>query len=347
MKLSSIVSLPHAANFSQSLADSLQIPCYLATVVDFPDGEIKVTLQEPPRDGVLIIQSFAHRVNQALIELFLAVDALKRAGILSVYLVAPYFPYSRQTKTGRSYKGDLRKNIVEDSFDNCESVASRLFAKFFEVSGLTGLIALDLHDQHVASFYDFKVVQLSAAHLLAQSFQNTLSKKDGVSNICVVAPDEGASRLAASYASFLGASCAVVQKHRVDAEHVKVVSLLGDVQGKTVLLADDVCSTASTLTSAAKVCHEKGAKKVYAAVSHGLFVGQAQQLLRDSCIEQLWITDSCIATRFHRGDQAKKLVQDESLLHTLPVFEKNSHFLAKLCICPTLPLFSSFLRQYL
>lgn len=327
MKLASLVSLPQAnlqSNlFSQSLAHTLQIAHFPARVTHFPDGELKVSLDHLPAGGVVVVQAFAHRVHEALIELFLTLDALKRAGVSSVYLLAPYFPYSRQGKELYQY----------------ESVAARLFAKFFEASGLDGLIALDLHDQHVASSYDFKVIQLSAADLLAQAFRTFLEEEGECNSLCVVAPDEGASRLAATYASILGATCAVVQKRRLDAQHVQVISLLGDVQGKTVLLADDVCSTAGTLTSAAKVCHEKGANKIYAAVSHGLFVGNAVELIRDSCIERIWTTDSC-----YFGNDCFSCTS----VHKPTVNPaKNDGFTSKVCICPTMPLFSSLLRQYL
>lgn len=268
-----LASLPRSVALTKQIASILSCPTQIISIEHFPDGELKATASFEPVSGpVYLIQSFAHSVNESLMEAMLAIDLLRWLGQKEIVLIAPYLPYCRQLD------------------------ASKLIAHFFKISGLTGLIGVNFHESQVANLYEFPVTELSSVEVLVAAIKRDMAQSL-IEKLIVVAPDKGAHHLAKKYAEQLGVSWVAIEKHRLDAENVKVVSLKGDVQGKIVLLADDMCSTAGTLASAAKACREKGAEGVFASVTHGLFVGSAQTLLKDAGIQKLWTTDSCFSTQ--------------------------------------------------
>lgn len=226
---------------------------------------------------VFIVQSLAKAPNELLIETLLLVDALRRGNAAHIALVCPYLAYSRQ-------------NVQEDGG---VSVAARLFADFLKHAGVGQLITMDLHAELVKSFYDFPVEHLHARPLFVKAIEELKVDK---SELVVVGPDLGSAKLAAALARELQASLALIEKRRHDAHKVTMLSLMGEVKNKIVLLADDVCSTAGTLTSAATVCQGKGAKSIYAVVTHGLFVEEALERIVKSPIERLYVTDSAAAS---------------------------------------------------
>jgi ribose-phosphate pyrophosphokinase len=230
--------------------------------------------QQVAKKDVFLFQTFGKAPNECLIETLLMVDALRRGGAARITLVAPYLAYSRQS--------------VQEA--EGESVAARLFADFLQMAGVSSLVTLDLHSELVRSFFAFPAQHLTARRLFAERIKQR--KKEVQNDLVVVGPDLGGAKLAAKLAFELSCDLALIEKKRIDARQVKMLSLLGEVKGKTVLLADDVCSTARTLTSAAICCREKGAKQVFAAVTHGLFVESALDLINDSPIETLFVTDT-------------------------------------------------------
>lgn len=238
----------------------------------FPDGEIALQIKESVRGrDVFVLQTIALDPNNYLMELLVMIDALKRASAKSITVVVPYLGYCRQDR-----KDKPRVPIT-----------AKLVANLIEEAGASRLITLDLHAEQVQGFYDIPVENLQARSVLAASFQQKVSKP-----CVVVAPDAGGVKLARDYAKELNAPFAILDKLRHSADHVEVLTIIGDITGKDVLLADDMCSTASTLVSAAKACQEKGAKSIYAVVTHGLFVGQAIGNIIDSPIEALFVSNS-------------------------------------------------------
>lgn len=222
---------------------------------------------------VYIIQSIAKQPNELLVETLLLVDALRRGQAGHIVLVSPYIAYSRQS--------------VQE--DGGASVAARLFADFLQLAGVNELITMDLHAELVKSFYDFPVKHLSARTTFTEALRKEqVSTKD----LVVVGPDLGSAKLVARLARELNVPLALIEKRRIDARKVSMLSLMGEVTDKIVLLADDVCSTAGTLTSAASVCHGKGAKSIIGVVSHGLFVEDALDRIVASPIERLYVSDS-------------------------------------------------------
>ena len=189
---------------------------------------------------------------------------LQKKGVEAITLVVPYLPYCR------GEPGQLISIL-------------NLLKQF----GVGACITMDLHNGKAITGCQLKIIQISAVATLAKEVKKILQD-----DVVVVAPDLGGAELAASYAEKLRYSFAVIEKKRENAHTVCALSLLGSVRGKNVLLADDICSTTATLSSAAMFCREKGAKKIYAVVTHGLFVGQSLDVLKKSGIETLYVTDT-------------------------------------------------------
>ncbi len=263
---------------AEKISKIANIPLFPVSIVRFPDGEMRVQIEAEGANAVtgkqvFIIQSIAKEPNELLIETLLLVDALRRGAAAHIVLVCPYLAYSRQSMQE----------------DGGASVGARLFADFLKLAGVDALITMDLHAELVKSFYDFPVEHLSARHIFVEEL-----KKDQVSKneLVVVGPDLGSAKLVAKLASELSSPLALIEKRRIDARKVAMLSLIGNVANKIVLLADDVCSTAGTLSSAANVCQGKDAKSIIALVSHGLFVEEALAAIVNSPIERLYVTDS-------------------------------------------------------
>jgi ribose-phosphate pyrophosphokinase len=264
-------------------------------VLHFPDGELRIHIsREVAGHEVVILQTLAKHPNDFIIETMLIADALRRAGARRIVLVCPYLAYSRQ-------------NLPEK---DGASLAARLFAFFLHEVGISELITLDLHAEHIPSFYDFPVQHLSARVCLADAFKKEFP---GIHPV-VVGPDLGSAKLVANYADEFQTSFALIQKRRLDARNVQILSLVGEVNGKDVLLADDMCSTAGTMVSAAHICREKGAKRIFACVTHGLFVEDAIEQIEQSPIERLFVTDSVANETALKSSKKIRVVSCASLL---------------------------------
>ncbi len=201
-------------------------------------------------------------------ELLILVDALKRSSARSIVAVIPYFGYARQDRRGRGR----------------EPITAKLVANLLEKAGVTRVLTMDLHTEQIQGFFDIPLDNLYARPVLVEAVKRLNLRKP-----VVVTPDLGSIRLARSFAEALKVELAIVDKRRVNAKQVETNALIGDVEGSDVLLVDDICSTGGTLKTAAEVCKRAGCLNVYAAVTHGLFVGTA---LEESAIEKMVITDT-------------------------------------------------------
>lgn len=240
----------------------------------FPDGEIALQVKDNVRGrDVFVIQTVALDPNNYLMELLILIDALKRASAKSISVVMPYYGYCRQDR-----KDKPRVPIT-----------AKLVANLLVNSGATRILTMDLHAGQLQGFFDIPVDNIVGRLALGEAFEKMHVGKD---NIVVVAPDIGSVKLARAYARQLKAELAIVDKLRLNATEVDAVTIIGDVKGKDVLLADDICSTGGTLASAAKACREKGAKRIFAAVTHGILVGKAIERIEQSPIEALLITNT-------------------------------------------------------
>lgn len=262
---------------AKEVAECLGAQLSKVSIERFPDGEISLQIQENVRGrDVFVFQSVALDPNNFLMELLIMIDALKRASARSIAAVIPYFGYCRQDR-----KDKPRVPIT-----------AKLVANLLVNSGATRVLTMDLHAGQVQGFFDIPVDNIAGRLVLADAFKE-FSHSDN--EIIVVTPDIGSVKLARAYSRYLKTGLAIVDKLRVSATEVDAITVIGDVKGKDVLLADDMCSTGGTLASAAKACREKGAKRIFAAVTHGLLVGDAIEKIKKSPIEALFISNTVAA----------------------------------------------------
>lgn len=266
---------------TQEIADILGWQLGDLKIGQFPDGETFLKVNEHVREKkVFIVQSVVHKPNEYLMELLLAVDALKRCAAGEIIAVLPYFGYCRQDRREEPHV----------------PISARLVANMLERAGVTQILAMDLHTKQLQGFFDVPVDELHACRKLFEAVDAS-TKND----LVVVAPDVGGSKMARDYASHLGCNIVITEKQRDLQGNVTNVTLIGSVTGKIVLLADDMCATGGTLASAAKACHEKGARKIFAVATHGLFVKDAVKNIEQSPIEAVIVSNTVPLTEEARN----------------------------------------------
>lgn len=249
---------------ARQIADCVGVQLGKVTIETFPDGEIGVHVLDNVRGrDVFLLQSVARHPNLYLMELLILVDAMKRASARSIIVMLPYFGYARQDR-----KGTAR-----------EPITAKLVADLLERAGVTRVLSMDLHTEQIQGFFNIPVDNLYARPALVEG-----AKRLGLNKCVVVTPDVGGIKLARSFAEELKCDYAIVDKRRINAKRVEMDALIGDVKDRDVLIVDDICSTGSTLKTAAMVCKNAGAKRICAAVTHGLFVGE---VFEDSAIEKM------------------------------------------------------------
>ena len=242
-------------------------------VIHFSEGNTFVRINENVRSRrVYLIQSTAFPANDNFMELLFWIDAFKRASAEEVTVIMPYFSYAKGDK-----KDDLRV-----------SIRARVCADAIEAAGADRFVTLDLHSPQLQGFFKIPVDDLSALPTLCKAIQ-----KKNISDLVVVSPDTGFVKRARRYARLLDRPISIADKERIGHdEQVEVLEIIGDVNGKTALLVDDFAISAGTLTVAAEKLMERGAKTVYAMVSHGVFSKGANRKIDKSAIQTLIITDS-------------------------------------------------------
>lgn len=253
---------------AQQIAKELGIRLGKIQIETFPDQEIGIQILENVRGkDVFVLQTIARHPNLYLMELLIIVDALKRASARSITAVMPYFGYARQDRKDRGRV----------------PITAKLVANMLEKAGVSRVLTMDLHAEQIQGFFDIPVDNLLARPLLVEA-----AKKEGWEKSVVVAPDIGSVRLARAFAEDLKVEYAIVDKRRVTAKRVEAKALIGDVQGKNVILVDDICSTGGTLKKASMVCKASGIKAIRVVATHGIFV----QPFEESAIEKMLVTDT-------------------------------------------------------
>src|SRR5262245_39014913 len=257
---------------AEEICKSIKEPLGEATVTSFPDGESFVKINENVRGhDVYIIQSTCPPTNHHLVELLIMIDAARRASAQRITAVLPFYGYARQDR-----KDQPRVPIT-----------AKLVANLLVAAGATRILTMDLHSQQIQGFFDIPVDHLFASPVFFEYFAK--QKRD---NLVVCSPDVGGMKMAAAYADVLGAGLALVAKKRKSATKVEAINVVGEVDGCDVLLVDDITETAGTLTAAAKILREHGARSVRAAVSHCILNEVAVDRLKSGLIDELITTNS-------------------------------------------------------
>ena len=238
----------------------------------FPDGETFVKIEENVRgEDVFIVQSTCPPTNHNLMEMFIMIDAVRRASAARITAVMPFYGYARQDR-----KDQPRVPIT-----------AKLVANLLVASGVNRILTVDLHAQQIQGFFDIPVDHLYAAPVMYEYL-----RKKHLTDLVVVSPDVGGLKMAHAYSQTLEAGLAIVAKRRKSATEVESMAVIGEIKGKNILLVDDLTETAGTLTSAAALLKKKGARQILACVSHAILNDVGIERLRKSVIDELITTDT-------------------------------------------------------
>ena len=238
----------------------------------FSDGEFQPSFEDSVRgDDVFIIQS-TFPPTENLFELLLMVDAAKRASANRIVAVIPYFGFARQDRKDKPRV----------------AIGSKMIANLLEAAGVNRVITMDLHADQIQGFFEVPVDHLFASTIFLPYIKENLD----ISNVIMAAPDTGGTKRANSYSKFLNVDLAIGYKHRKVANEIESMTVIGDVEGKDVILVDDIIDTAGTLTKAADMLMEKGAKSVRAFCTHAVLSGPAFERLEKSSLLELVVTDT-------------------------------------------------------
>ncbi|HEY3975473.1 MAG TPA: ribose-phosphate pyrophosphokinase [Candidatus Sulfotelmatobacter sp.] len=243
-----------------------------AQVIRFRDGECYVQIQENVRGGdVFVIQPTCRPVDEHLMELLLMIDALKRASARRITAVIPYFGYARQDRKDKPRS----------------PISSKLVADLLTTAGAHRALIVDLHTPQLQGFFNIPVDHLFASPVLVDHF-----RKLALPNLTVVSPDAGGVERARFFAKKVDAALAIVDKRRVEMNVAEVMHVIGDVNGRTCLIIDDLIDTAGTLVKTAAALVENGATEVYACASHAVLSGPAVENIRNSVIKEVVVTNT-------------------------------------------------------
>lgn len=263
---------------AKAIADYLKLPITNASVRRFADMEVFVEIQENVRgEDVFVIQSTSYPANDHLMELLIIIDALRRASARRITAVLPYFGYARQDR-----KVGPRTPI-----------SAKLVANLITTAGASRVLTVDLHAGQIQGFFDIPTDNLYAMPVMVRDIQEHFAGRD----LMIVSPDVGGVVRARALAKRLNVDLAIVDKRRERAGHSEVMNIIGDVQGRSCILVDDIVDSGGTLCNAGAALIKAGAADCSAYVTHGVLSGGAVALIENSALEQLVITNSIMPTK--------------------------------------------------
>ncbi len=282
---------------AKEIADCLGIPVGKSEVTCFSDGEIAVSLHESVRGSeCFIVQSTCTPVNDNIMELLIMIDAMKRASAARITAVIPYFGYARQDRKAKAR----------------DPISAKLVADLITTAGADRVLTMDLHAAQIQGFFNIPVDHIVGAPILANHFKQMIG--DNPDDYVVVSPDLGSVTRARNFATRLGCPIAIIDKRRPKANVCEVMSIIGDVKDKKVILVDDMIDTAGTLCNAAQAVVERGgATEVYAGATHAVLSGPAVERLQNSVIKEVILLDTIAVPEDRYLDKF-------TTLHVAPVF---------------------------
>ncbi len=253
----------------------------------FSDGEIDVVIEESIRGSdIFVVQPICSPANENLMELLIMLDAFKRASAQQINVVIPYYGYARKDRKARAR----------------DPITGRLVADLLETAGADRVISMDLHAQQIQGFFNIPVDHLQGGPILGEYFIDK-----GLENIVVVSPDMGGVPRARALAEILNCPIAIIDKRRPDANVAEIMNVVGEVEGKTAIMIDDLIDTAGTMALASEALLKQGAKEVYACCTHPVLSGPAVDRLRKSPIKEIVVTNSIPLPKEKELDRIKVL----------------------------------------
>ncbi|WP_052254974.1 ribose-phosphate diphosphokinase [Salinicoccus sp. YB14-2] len=275
---------------AEEISRHIGIPLGECEVNRFSDEEVSISIEESVRGcDVFVIQPTSQPVNEHLMELLIMVDALKRASAKTINLVIPYYGYARQDRKSRSR----------------EPITAKLVANLLETAGANRVISLDLHAPQIQGFFDIPIDHLMGVPLLSDYF----SEKEDLDfeEVVVVSPDHGGVTRARKMADRLKTPIAIIDKRRPKPNVAEVMNIVGEIDGKTAIIIDDIIDTGGTIKLAAQALVDKGAKEVYACCTHPVLSGPAIERIESSIIKELVVTNSIQLAEDKKIDKIKEL----------------------------------------
>ena len=258
---------------SKNIAKFLKTKLINSSIRKFADGEIYIEINENIRgNSIFIIQSISSPANDNLMELLLCIDALKRSSAKNITTVIPYFGYARQD----------RKVVPRTS------ISAKLVSNLITKAGADRVVTVDLHAGQIQGFFDIPVDNLFCTPIFARHIKKNIKSK----NIICVAPDVGGTERARALGKSLDVGLAIVDKRRPAPGKSQVMNVIGNVKDKTCIIVDDIIDSGGTIINAAKALKGRGAKDVYAYITHGVLSGEAVKKIQKSMIKKLVITDT-------------------------------------------------------
>lgn len=268
-----LVALSSNIELAKEISKTTGIPLSDCEIRRFADGEISVEIFETVRGHeVFIIQSMNKPVNENLMEVLITIDALKRASAKTINVVMPYYCYSRQDRKTRAR----------------QPISAKLVANLLQAAGADRILTMDLHADQIQGFFDIPIDNFFAMPIIAKYF--TEKKLQG--EIVVVSPDHGGTSRARRLADLLNAPLAIIDKRRPKPNISEVMNVIGEVEGKTAIIIDDIIDTAGSIVNAANAIKERGALEVYAACTHPIFSDPAIERIENSAIKECVVTNT-------------------------------------------------------
>ena len=278
---------------AQKIADYIGVNVANCQVTTFSDGEISVNINETVRGcDVFVVQSTNNPVNENLMELLIMIDALRRASAGRITAVIPYYGYARQDRKAKAR----------------DPITAKLVANLITAAGADRVLTMDLHAAQIQGYFDIPLDHLLGGSLLANYFN-----KKNIEDLVVVSPDLGSVTRSRKFANQLDGEVplAIIDKRRPKANVCEVMNLIGDVNGKNVIMLDDMIDTAGTITNAANALKEFGAKDIYACCTHAVLSGPAIERIENSAISELIVLDTIRLPNEKEIDKIKVLTVAE------------------------------------
>lgn len=285
VKLFTLSSNRHLA---EEISEALGVPLADCVVKRFADGEVNININETVRGHhVFVVQPTNNPVNENLMELLVMIDALKRASAQTINVIVPYYGYSRQDR-----KAAPR-----------QAISAKLVANLIQVAGASRILIMDLHAAQIQGFFDIPVDHFEALPIFADYFQ-----KKELEDVVVVSPDHGGVTRARNLARALdNKPIAIIDKRRPEPNKAEVMNIIGDIQGKTCIMIDDMIDTAGSICAGAQALIDAGAKEVYACATHPIFSGPAIERLTNSPIKEVVVTNTIALTPEKMAPKIKQL----------------------------------------
>ncbi|MCM2676510.1 ribose-phosphate diphosphokinase [Alkalicoccobacillus plakortidis] len=299
-----VFTLNSNKDLAQEITENIGVSLGKNSVMRFSDGEVQINIEESIRGcDIYLIQSTSAPANEHIMELLIMIDALKRASAKTINIVLPYYGYGRQDRKARAR----------------EPITAKLVANLLETAGATRVLTVDLHATQIQGFFDIPVDQLMGVPILSDYFNDKQ-----LDDVVVVSPDHGGVVRARKMADRLKTPIAIIDKRRPKPNVSEVMNIVGNIEGKTCIIIDDIIDTAGTITLAANALVEYGAKEVYACCTHPVLSGPAIERIRNSKIKELVVTNTIALKEEQQIDKITSLSVAPLLAEAIIRVHENS-----------------------